>query len=46
VRFVRQHEFQRPDDVRGDLEQRFALGERLGDEAEFEILQVAKARRG
>src|SRR5882672_3086122 len=42
VRFVRQHEFQRPDDVRGDLEQRFALGERLGDEAEFEILQVAK----
>src|SRR5438093_1297889 len=31
VRFVRQHEFERPDDVRGDLEQRFALGERLGD---------------
>src|SRR5216684_1225463 len=42
VRFVRQHEFHRPDDVRGDPEQRFALGERLGDETEFEVLQVAK----
>jgi len=42
VRFVRQHEFHRPDDVRGDPEQRFALGERLGDEPEFEVLQVAK----
>src|SRR2546430_5823975 len=43
VRLVRQHEFERPDDVRRDPEERFALGERLGDEAELEILQVAKS---
>src|SRR5882672_6356530 len=43
VRLVRQHELERPDDVGRDAEQRLALGERFGDEAELEVLQVPQA---
>ena len=43
MRLVGQHELERRDDVRGDPEQHLALGERLGDEAELELLEIAQA---
>src|SRR6266700_2669568 len=43
VRLVGKHELHRPDDVRRDPEQRLALGERLGDEPEFEVLEIPQA---
>ena len=50
---VRQHEFERPDDVRSNVEKCLALRERLGDQSELEVLEIAQsavdelaARRG
>ena len=51
---MRQHEGERPDDVRRDVEQHLALGQRLAHEAEravFEVTQpavdeLARRRRG
>ena len=42
VRLVRQHERQRRDDVRRDRQQHFAFGERLGDQPELVVLEVAQ----
>ena len=42
MRLVRKHELQRLDDVRRGGEQDFPLRQRLGDEPEFEVLQVAQ----
>ena len=43
MRLVRQHELERRDEVRRDPEQHLALGQRLGDEPELELLEVAQA---
>jgi hypothetical protein len=40
---VRHHETRRPDQVRGDLEQHLALGERFGHQSEFIELEIAQA---
>ena len=40
--FVRQHEFQRPDDVRRDAQHHLALGQGLGHQAELVVLEVAQ----
>ena len=40
---MRQHELQRLDDVRREPEQHLALGQRLGDQAELVVLQIAQA---
>ena len=53
VRLVRQHETQRPHDVRGGVEQHLPFGQRLLDQAKLVVLEVAqsavdkfRARRG
>ncbi len=43
VRLVRQHERQRLDQVRRLREQHLALGERLGDQPEFVVLEIAQS---
>src|SRR6185436_13009428 len=43
MRFVRQHELQRLDDVRRQLKQYLALGQRFGDQAKFVVLEIAQA---
>lgn len=40
---MRKYETQRTDDVRGDLPKHLALEQRLADQAEFVILEIAKA---
>ena len=40
---MRQHEAQRPDDVRRRLEQHLALDQRLAHQAEFIMLEIAQA---
>ena len=42
MRLVRQHELQRLDDVRRQLEQHLALGQRFGDQAKLVMLEVAQ----
>ena len=39
---VRHDEARRPGEVSGDAQQDLALGERFGDEAELELLEVAQ----
>ena len=41
-RHMRHHELERPDDVRRDSEQRLALGQRLGNEPELVVLEIAQ----
>ncbi len=43
MRLVRQHEAQRPHDVRRRTQHDFALRERLADEREFVLLEIAQA---
>jgi hypothetical protein len=43
VLFVRQHEFQRPDDMRREAQHHFALGQGLGHQAELVVLEVAQS---
>ncbi len=40
---MRQDEAQWPNDMRCDLEQYFAFGERLAHQREFELLQITQA---
>ena len=40
--FVRQHEFQRPDDVRRDAQHHLALGQRLRHQAKLVVFEVAQ----
>ena len=40
---MRQHEAQRPDDVRRELQQHLALAQRLAHQAELVVLEVAQA---
>jgi len=43
MRLVRQYERQRFDKMRRRLQQDLTLGERLGDESEFVIFEIAQA---
>jgi hypothetical protein len=43
MRLVRQHELQRRDDMRRGAQQHFALGQRLGHQPEFVVLEIAQA---
>ncbi len=43
MRLVRQDELQRRDDVRRGAKKHFALRQRLGDEAEFVVFEIAQA---
>ena len=42
VRIVRQHEEQRPDDMRRGREQHFAFLQRLAHQVEVEVLEIAQ----
>jgi len=43
MRLVRQHEFERPDDMGRDSEQFFPLDQRLANKAELVIFEVTQA---
>src|SRR5262249_47437448 len=40
---MRQHEAQRPDDVRGGCQQHLSLDQRLADQTEFIVFEIAQA---